>query len=125
VGAPELGALPPWRGFKALLAQVDALLLDEIAARAARPDLDERPDVLSMLVRARDADGGSLDDRELRDQLMTLLLAGHETTATGLAWTFERVLRDPAIHERLQPPCATATTPTSTRWSRRCCACGR
>ena len=99
---PELGALPPWRGFKALLAQVDALLLDEIAARRRVPDLDERPDVLSMLVRARDADGGALDDRELRDQLMTLLLAGHETTATGLAWTFERVLRDPAIHERLQ-----------------------
>jgi cytochrome P450 len=72
---------------------------DRRAARA--PDLDERPDVLSMLVRARDADGGSLDDRELRDQLMTLLLAGHETTATGLAWTFERVLRDPAIQERL------------------------
>jgi cytochrome P450 len=70
-------------------------------ARRRAPDLDERPDVLSMLVRARDADGGSLDDRELRDQLMTLLLAGHETTATGLAWTFERVLRDPAIQERL------------------------
>ena len=99
---PQLGALPPWRGFKALLAQVDALLLDEIAARRRVPDLDERPDVLSMLVRARDADGGSLDDGELRDQLMTLLLAGHETTATGLAWTFERVLRDPAVDERLQ-----------------------
>ncbi len=99
---PEVAALPPWRTYRRLLAQVDALLLDEIAARRRVPDLDERPDVLSMLIRARDADGRSLDDRELRDQLMTLLLAGHETTATGLAWTFERVLRDPAVHERLR-----------------------
>jgi cytochrome P450 len=98
---PQLGRVPPWSSYKSLLAEVDVLLRDEIAERRRVADLDERPDVLSMLVRARDGDGGSLDDDELRDQLMTLLLAGHETTATGLAWTFERVLRDPAVEERL------------------------
>ena len=98
---PRLAKYPPWRGYGRLLAQVDEVLLDEIARRRDAPDLDERHDVLSMLVRARDEDGGGLDDRALRDQLMTLLLAGHETTATGLAWAFERILRDPRVHERL------------------------
>ena len=99
---PQLARVPPWRSYGRLLEQVDRVLLDEIAARRRAPDLDERPDVLSMLVRARGEDGSSLDDRELRDQLMTLLLAGHETTATGLAWTFERVLRDERVHARLR-----------------------
>jgi cytochrome P450 family 135 len=98
---PGLGRLPPWRGWVRAVEQVDAVLLDEIAQRRRAPDLDERSDVLSMLVTARDADGAGLDDRELRDQLMTLLLAGHETTATGLAWAFERILRDPRVEERV------------------------
>jgi cytochrome P450 len=60
----------------------------------------ERDDIFSMLVQARDEDGQAMTDRELRDELMTLLLAGHETTATGLAWTFELLFRRPAARER-------------------------
>ena len=57
--------------------------------------------MLSLLLSARHEDGSPMSDQELRDELMTLLGAGHETTATGLAWAFERLLRTPAVHERL------------------------
>jgi cytochrome P450 len=74
-------------------------LLDaEIAARRSVPDLSERTDILSMLIQARYDDDSPMADGELRDQLMTMLLAGHETTATGLAWAFERLVRNPAAH---------------------------
>ena len=69
----------------------------EIAERRADP----REDILSLLVTARFEDGEPMDDQEIRDQLMTLLLAGHETTATGLAWTFDLLLRHPDVLERL------------------------
>ena len=72
----------------------------EIAERRADPHLAERTDVLAMLVRATDEDGRSLTDRELRDQLMTLIVAGHDTTATGLSWALERLTRHPAILEK-------------------------
>ena len=72
---------------------VDDLLAEEIAERRADPDLAEREDILSMLAAARFEDGTGMGDSELRDQLMTLLLAGHETTATALAWTFDLLLR--------------------------------
>jgi cytochrome P450 len=62
---------------------------------------DERDDVMSLLLRARHEDGSPMTDAELRDELMTLLTAGHETTATGLAWAFERLLRTPRVLERL------------------------
>jgi cytochrome P450 len=77
--------------------EIDALLDVEIAERRADP----REDILSMLVAARFEDGEPLDDAEIRDQLMTLLLAGHETTATGLAWTFDLLVRHPAVLDRL------------------------
>ena len=77
-------------------AEAEGLLLEEIAARRQAPDLAERTDVLSMLIRAEHEDGTRMDDDELRDQLLTMLLAGHETTATGLAWAFERLARHPA-----------------------------
>jgi cytochrome P450 len=76
-------------------AAVDELLLAEIAERRADPGLAERSDILSLLLQARFADGSGMSDRELRDQLVTLLLAGHETTATALAWTFDLLLRHP------------------------------
>ncbi|HXQ00014.1 MAG TPA: cytochrome P450 [Solirubrobacteraceae bacterium] len=79
-----------WRRFRRAIEHANALLREEIAARRLDPQLDEREDVLSQLVRA-----GETDDEELRDQIMTLLLAGHETTTTGLAWAFERLLRHP------------------------------
>jgi cytochrome P450 len=82
--------------------QVDALIYEEIGRRRAASDLEEREDVFSMLLLARDEDGRELTDHELRDELVTLLVAGHETTATGLAWAFELLLRNPAVLNRLR-----------------------
>jgi cytochrome P450 len=81
---------------------VDDLLQAEIAERRADPALAERTDILSMLVAARFEDGEPMSDEELRDQLITLLLAGHETTATALAWTFDLLLRNPQQLSRLK-----------------------
>ena len=81
---------------------LDELIYQEIAQRRAGGDLEEREDVLSMLLLARDEGGRSMTDRELRDELVTLLVAGHETTATGLAWAFELLLRTPRVLERLR-----------------------
>ena len=89
-------------GLRAVLDPVDELLIDEIRARRDAPDLDERDDILSQLVQARHEDGSPMTDAELRDELMTLLVAGHETTATGLAWAVERLVRNPAALERLR-----------------------
>ncbi len=86
----------PWARFQALLREIDEPLYAEIAERRADPDLEEREDILSALVAARFEDGSGMEDSELRDQLMTLLLAGHETTATALAWSFDMLLRHPA-----------------------------
>jgi cytochrome P450 len=85
----------PLAAVRARLAQVDEALFAEIAEHRLRPDLAERDDILSMLMTAQFEDGTEMDDKELRDQLMTLLLAGHETTATALAWTFDLLLRHP------------------------------
>ena len=79
---------------------MDELIYEEIARRRDAPDLAEREDVFSMLLLARDEDGEAMTDRELRDELVTLLVAGHETTATGLAWAFELLLRNPAVLAR-------------------------
>ncbi|MBS1880033.1 MAG: cytochrome P450 [Actinobacteria bacterium] len=92
----------PYARFERQLREVDEMLLAEIAEHRARPDLAERDDILAMLMTARFEDGTGMDDRELRDQLMTLLLAGHETTATGLAWTFDLLLSHPAVLARLR-----------------------
>jgi cytochrome P450 len=80
---------------------VDELLYPEVARRRADPAaLAERDDVFSALLVAEDENGERLSDREVRDELVTLLLAGHETTATGLAWTFDLLLHNPVILER-------------------------
>ncbi|MEO6857758.1 MAG: cytochrome P450 [Solirubrobacteraceae bacterium] len=78
---------------------VDEIVFAEIARRRQEPDLAERDDVFSALLMARDEDGNALSDREVRDELITLLLAGHETTATGLAWTFDLLLHDRRVLE--------------------------
>ena len=88
--------------FETQLREVDDLLFAEIAEHRERPDLAEREDILSMLMPAEFEDGTRMEDQELRDQLMTLLLAGHETTATALAWTFDLLLRHPAELGRLR-----------------------
>jgi cytochrome P450 len=92
----------PLAGVRTRLGQVDEALFAEIAEHRLRPDLEERDDILSMLMTASFEDGSAMDDKELRDQLMTLLLAGHETTATALAWTFDLLLRHPAELGRLR-----------------------
>jgi cytochrome P450 len=98
---PVIKELPHYRRFAAKVARTDELLAEEIAERRADPNLAEREDMLSMLVSAEFDDGTKMSDRELRDQLMTLLLAGHETTATALAWTFDLLLHTPATLDRL------------------------
>jgi cytochrome P450 family 135 len=91
-----------FRGFEERRRQLDELIYEEIARRRSEPDLEERKDVLSMLLLARDEEGRAMSDQELRDELVTLLVAGHETTATGLAWAFELLLREPSVLQRLR-----------------------
>jgi len=96
------GPLSPWRHFrKTLLHPADDVLYEEIRAHRADPSVAERDDILSLLLSAVDEDGEGLTDSELHDELMTLLLAGHETTATALSWTLERLIRHPAVLARL------------------------
>ncbi len=104
-----LAALPLIRGDRAAVTArfetarkaVDEVLYAEIARRRADPDaLDQRDDIFSALLLAEDEDGQRLSDREVRDELVTLLLAGHETTATGLAWCFDLLLHNQLVRER-------------------------
>lgn len=96
ISAPTLQKKLPWRGVRRRIDEADRLLYAEIAERRADPDLASRTDALAMLVRAADQDGRTMTDAELRDQLMTLLVAGHDTTATGLSWALERLIRHPS-----------------------------
>ena len=96
---PALRRGPMWKGFVALRDEVDQMIFDQIAERRAEDG--DRDDVLAMLLAARHEDDTPMTREELRDELMTLLVAGHETTASQLAWTFERVLREPRVHRRL------------------------
>ena len=84
------------------IAQLDRHIYDAIAARRRAEDVAARVDVLSLLLAARDEDGRPMSDEELRDELLTLVLAGHDTTANSLAWAFERLLRTPAAYARLR-----------------------
>jgi len=97
----NLGRSEP-RGLMRLgLLVPDRCVYAVIAKRRRAGDLAERRDILSLLLRSEDEEGRPLSDRELRDELMTLVLAGHETTANQLAWTWERLLRTPQAHGRL------------------------
>ena len=108
----ELGAHPAsmipflqrgrrWEEFVNRRDQSDALLFELIDERRADPDGEERDDVLAMLLAARHEDGSPMSKQEVRDELMTLLVAGHETTASELAWAFERLARTPDVLRRL------------------------
>jgi cytochrome P450 len=99
--APRLTRADPLRDLRQMLDGIDELLFAEIAERRAEGDSAGREDILSLLMAARFEDGGAMDDRDLRDQLLTLLLAGHETTATALAWTFDLLLGNPVALARL------------------------
>jgi len=94
---PELQRHRPWRGVRRRIEEVERLLYAEIAERRADPNLAARTDALALLVRAADDDGRTMTDTELRDQLMTLLVAGHDTTTTALSWALERLVRHPAV----------------------------
>jgi cytochrome P450 len=99
LGPERLRRFPP---FRRNIERIDRLLFEEIRLRRDAPDLAERDDILSLLLQATHEDGRAMSDRELRDELMTLLVAGHETTATGLSWAIELLARHPAALERLE-----------------------
>ena len=94
---PRIARAAPWRVLRRRRAHADRLIAAEVERHLAEGGLQERDDVLSMLLLSSDGDAGAA-----RDQLMTLLLAGHETTASGLAWTFERLLRSPGVLARVR-----------------------
>ncbi|MGV0596389.1 cytochrome P450 [Mycolicibacterium porcinum] len=100
LAVPGLQRRRPWRSLQRNIEEADRLLYAEIADRRADPELATRTDVLAMLVRSADEGGHTMTDRQLRDQLMTLLAAGHETTATALSWALERLTRHPAVLDR-------------------------
>ena len=89
----------PFAHFVRLQEEVDEVVFALIAER--RAEGADRNDVLAMLLEATHEDGSPMSDEEIRDELLTLLVAGHETTATTLAWAFERLVREPAVLERL------------------------
>lgn len=96
----DLGPLTPWGNFLRRQRQTDKLIYEEIQERRAKPD-PSRTDILSLLMAARDEAGEGMTDVELHDELMTLLVAGHETTATALAWALYWIHKLPSVRERL------------------------
>jgi cytochrome P450 len=98
----DLGRLSPWNRFVRSREALDEFIYEEIRLRRAEVDHEERDDVLSLLLGARDEDGEAMSDTELRDELVTVLGAGHETTATGLAWAVERLVRNPGVLAKLR-----------------------
>jgi cytochrome P450 len=97
----DFGPWSPWGRFLRLRARIDAIL-DRLIEDAKRdPQLDERTDVLALMVQARRADGTELTNAEIRDQLVTMLAAGHETTSHTLSWAVERLRRHPDALARL------------------------
>src|SRR5690606_8922279 len=99
---PRLQGFGPWRRTVENQVELDRLMYAEIRERRAAPDLEKRTDVLSRLLGVSDAEHGGVRDVELRDQLVTLLLAGHETTASALSWALVEVGRDPELLARTQ-----------------------
>ena len=100
---PRLQRIGPWKRYMSFQAELDRVLYAEIAERRTADDLADRDDVLSRLLRTGlEVPDDQLSDAELRDQLITLLLAGHETTATTLAWALHELARRPAELRRAQ-----------------------
>jgi cytochrome P450 len=95
----DLGPRSPWGRFRVAVERFDELLLDVVAHRRARPDGDS---MLAVLLEQRDEEGNPPTDRQLRDQLVALLAAGHDTSAASLSWAFERLARHPGVHARLR-----------------------
>ncbi|HEY1358961.1 MAG TPA: cytochrome P450 [Thermoleophilaceae bacterium] len=97
----EFGRFSPAARFRRVREAADALIHEQIDSRRALPEEERGDDVLSVLLSARHDDGTPMTNEELRDELMTLLGAGHETSATGLSWALERLVRNPAALDRL------------------------
>lgn len=97
----DLGRFSPWGRFRIYRRQFDEIIDRLIATAQADPHLDQRNDILALMLQARYDDGEAMSPRAVADQLLTLLAAGHETTATTLAWAVERIRRHPEILERL------------------------
>jgi cytochrome P450 len=97
----ELGGAAPYARLMRVVGEIDELLLEAINERRADPLAQLRDDALSLLVMAGYEDGSPLTDREIRDELLTLLMAGYETTTSALAWAFERLLHSPESLARL------------------------
>jgi cytochrome P450 family 135 len=91
-----------WDNFMRLRGEADELIYEEIGRRREDPSTPDRDDVLSILLQARDDEGAPLTDAELRDELITLLVAGHETTATSTSWAFDLLLHHPDKLARLR-----------------------
>src|SRR6201990_207004 len=96
--------MPSIKQFDSLTRRANELMFELVAERRAAEQAGEPlgDDVLAMLLQARHEDGSPMSANELRDELMTALVAGHETTASQLAWGFERLTREPAVVERLE-----------------------
>jgi cytochrome P450 len=97
----SIGRTEPLGVMKAAIDKTDRVIYGIIAARRAEGTAD-RHDILSTLINVRDEQGSAMSDEELRDELVTLVLAGHETTANSLAWAFERLVRNPEPYARLR-----------------------
>ncbi len=97
----ELGGITPYARLQQVLGDLDALFLDAIVERQASP-IEGVDDCLSLLCAATDESGTPLPNRQIRDELLTMIMAGYETTTSALAWTFERLLRSPDVMSRLQ-----------------------
>ena len=97
----NLGPLTAWKRMGELGQEIDRVLYEQIAQRKAA-EQNGRTDIMAMLVEARDEDGQPMSDQELRDEMITMLLAGHETTATSLSWVVHRLLQHPDVLEKVR-----------------------
>ena len=97
----EMGGRSPFGKVMEVTRQIDRILIDEIGLRRHLRGDERGSDVLSMLAAAQTHEPAYMSDREIRDEILTLLIAGHETTANALAWAFERLLRHPVVQDRL------------------------
>jgi cytochrome P450 family 110 len=97
----NLGPLTPWVKIMKLKQAVDACLFEEIEARR-KINLDDRTDILSLLLQAKDEAGHTMTNQEIRDEMLTLLMAGHETSTMGITWAFYGILSNPAVLQKLK-----------------------
>ena len=97
----DLGGWSPWGNFTRQQKAIDEAIYQELATRRTQ-DNSQRQDILSLMMSARDESGEALKDKELRDELMTLMLAGHETTATAIAWSLYWIHHQPEVRTKLR-----------------------